>query len=37
MKAFPAPELCCEATDSAANPRASAGSSKEAVIESALP
>lgn len=37
MKTFPAPDLRCEAADSAANPRASAGDSEEAVIESALP
>ncbi len=37
MKAFPAPDLRCEAADSLANPRASAGGPEEAVIESALP
>ncbi len=37
MKVFPAPDLRCEAADSAANPCVSAGGSGEAVIESALP
>jgi len=37
MKAFPAPDLRREAADSSANLCASAGGSKEVLIESALP
>jgi len=37
MKAFPAPDLRCEATLTPANPCASAGGSEEAMISSALP
>ncbi len=37
LKAFPAPDLRCEAAGSTANPCASAGGSEEAVVESAPP